>query len=182
MRRRTRGNGSAVVQWTSIRAPRLANGRGPRRRWEAAGQLGGCWLRAAEAAVAVLFPLGSEVNGGGGVGRGGAGGGGGDAGSRREAEARPAPTARARGAQSGRSPRRRGGVWPGLPPPPPASRFAESSLPSLEVCLSVPPPSLSVCFPADTHLRLLKTNLCLVSGLCYTGLLDSLNSVSLPGR
>lgn len=179
MRRRARGNGSAAVQWASVRAPRLANGRGSRRRWEAAGQLGDCWLGAAEAAEAAAFPLGSEVNAGGGVGRGGrwrrrprlAAGGGGPARSNR----------RARGAQSGLSPRRRRGVWPGLPPPPRASRSAESSLPSLEVCLSVPPPSLSACFPADTRLRLLKTNLCLVSGLCYTGLLDSLNSVSLPG-
>lgn len=148
MRRRAQGNGSAAVQWASVRVPRPANGRAPERRWEAAGRLGRCWLEAAEAAEAVAFPLGSEVNAGGRVGWAGGGGGGGGRGSRREAKARPAPTARARGAQSGRSPRRRRVVWLGLPPPPRAS--GPLSLP----CggwRSVRPAALFVCMLSRRH-------------------------------
>lgn len=71
LRGRARGSGSAAIQWASVRVPQRANGRAPRRRWEAAGLQVRCWRGAAEAAVAVAFPLGSKVNAGGGVVRGG---------------------------------------------------------------------------------------------------------------
>lgn len=169
-RRRARGNGSATVQWASVRAPWLANRRAPRRRWEAAGQRGRCWLGAAEATVAVAFPLGSEVNAGGGVGWGGAGG---------RWRRRPRLVARGGGpARSNRpGPRSTERSLPEAPPwrvagPASASRGlppAESSLPSLEV-RPPPLPSLSACFPVDTHLRLLSF-ICLFSGLRYFGLI-----------